>query len=156
MRLADLVRPEQVSAKLETTEKLEVLKELANLLGHRDSQLSKREYYRVLVEREQLRTTGVGSGVAIPHGKVPGLDQLSLAVGLSRKGIDFEAADDKPVHIFMALVAPVSSTGDHLKALARIARLCSNSAFRERLLACETDEEAYETLVTCDEKNSHP
>jgi PTS system nitrogen regulatory IIA component len=155
MKLVELVRPERVAARLRSTEKLEVLEELASLLATDDSQaISARDYGRVLIERERLRSTGVGSGVAIPHGRVPGLEHLSLAVGLSRPGIEFDAADGRPVHIFMALAAPQSSTGDHLKALARVAWLCNDAGFRERLLACETDSDAYALLIAEDE--AHP
>jgi PTS system nitrogen regulatory IIA component len=155
MRLADLVRPQQVVANLKSKGKLEVLDELAQLLAGGAERIEAQEFCRVLVERERLRSTGVGSAVAIPHGKVSGLDQLTLAVGLSRRGIEFDAADGKPVHIFMALAAPVNSTGDHLKALARIARLCGDANFRSRLLACESDEEAYQMLVSEDAKQAH-
>ena len=153
MRLTDLVRPEQVSASLKSKGKLEVLDELARLLSQNEEPIGAEDFCRVLVERERLRSTGVGAGVAIPHGKVQGLDHLALAVGLSRRGIDFDAADGQPVHIFMALAAPINSTGEHLKALARIARLCSDDDFRQRLLACTSDDEAYQLLISEDAKH---
>jgi PTS system nitrogen regulatory IIA component len=152
MRLAELVTPGQVAAELKSRSKLEVLEELAALLAVGKPASVVKDYSRVLVERERLRSTGVGSGVAIPHGKVQGLDRVMLAVGLSRRGIDFDAADGKPVNIFMALAAPVSSTGDHLKALARIARLCSDVDFRRRLLECQSDDVAYRLLIEEDER----
>lgn len=155
MRLGELVRPEQVAVELKSKEKAKVLDELAELLSRSENPISAGDFYRVLTEREKLRSTGVGSGVAIPHGKVTGLEKLTLAVGLSKEGVDFDAADDRPVHIFMALAAPVSSTGDHLRALARIARICSDAEFREELLGCSTDEEAYAALVREDEKHAH-
>jgi len=155
MRLAELVKPEQVAAELKSRGKLEVLGELAEMLAAGDAPIDASDYRRVLAERERLRSTGVGSGVAIPHGKVPGLKRITLAVGLSRDGIEFDAADGEPVNIFMALAAPVNSTGDHLKALARIARLCSDSAFRDRLLECSTDIEAYRLLIDEDERHEH-
>jgi PTS system nitrogen regulatory IIA component len=144
-----------VVASLESEQKLEIIEELAKLLTEDQGDLSYEEVCQVLVEREGLRSTGVGSGIAIPHAKVKGLDQLILAVGLSRQGVDFEAVDGKPVHIFMALAAPVSSTGDHLKALAKIARLCSDPGFRERMLRCNTDQEAYLALIEEDERLPH-
>lgn len=151
MKLAELVRPERVAADLQSRGKQEVLDELAGMLATSDSSIAAKDFHRVLVERERLRSTGVGSGVAIPHGKLTRLKGLLLAVGLSREGIDFEASDGHPVHIFMALAAPVASTGDHLKALARIARLCSDGEFRRRLVACTTNEDAYQTLIDEDE-----
>ena len=155
MRLADLVKPQQVVANLKSKEKLEIIQELADLLVDGDGHLSKDEVYRALVERERLRSTGVGSGVAIPHAKVSGLEQLVLAVGLSPRGVEFDAADEKPVHIFMTLAAPVNSTGEHLRALAKIARLCGDVDFRERLLSCSTNEEVYRTLIEADEQHVH-
>jgi PTS system nitrogen regulatory IIA component len=151
MRLADLVDRRRVAASLGARGKLEALNELAALLSAGQAQITPQEFCQVLIDRERLRSTGVGSGVAIPHGKVPGLRRLTMAVGLSRRGIEFEAADGRPVQIFMALAAPVTSAGDHLKALARIARLCNDPAFRERLLECRTNDEVYEVLVEEDE-----
>ncbi len=156
MRLSDLVRPRRVVTNLKSRKKPEVLEELANLLVDGASSISSDEICRFLGERERLRSTGVGSGVAIPHAKVPGLDQLVLAVGLSKDGVDFEANDGKPVHIFMALAAPVNATGDHLRALAKVARLCNDREFRARLVSCATDEEAYETLMAEDSGAQRP
>ena len=147
MRLADLLDRRQVVADLEAQDKGEALEELAALLSACDDRIPSKEFARILAERERLRSTGVGSGVAIPHGKVQGLDRLTLAVGLSKKGVEFDAADGQPVHIFMALAAPVSSTGDHLKALARIARLCGDPGFRDRLTGCTSDGEVYDVLT---------
>ncbi len=155
MRLADLVKPEQVVANLRSRDKLEIIEELADLLVNDDERLSKKDVCRVLAERERLRSTGVGSGVAIPHAKVPGLDRLLLAVGLSPGGVDFDAADSKPVHIFMTLAAPVNSTGEHLRALAKIARLCGDPEFRQRLLSSSSDEEAYRILIEEDKRITH-
>jgi PTS system nitrogen regulatory IIA component len=152
MRLAELVRPERVVANLKASGKLEVLDELAGVLAASEPTIEEKDFYHALLERERLRSTGVGSGVAIPHGKVARLDHLVLAVGLSRTGIDFDSADGELVHIFMVLAAPVNSTGDHLKALARIARLCSDSDFRKRLMACDTGVEAHRLLVSEDER----
>ena len=97
MRLADLVGRRQVVADLKSRGKLEVLDELSELLSLGDERVSAKEFSRTLLERERLRSTGVGSGVAIPHGKVSGLEGLTMAVGLARGGIDFDSADGSPV-----------------------------------------------------------
>jgi PTS system nitrogen regulatory IIA component len=152
MRLAELVTPAQVSVGLCPGDKREVLGELARLLASGDTRIGAAEYHRVLLERESLRTTGVGTGVAIPHGKVPGLDRMRMAVALSRGGVDFAAADSRPVHIFVALATPTSSTGGHLKTLARIARLCTSERFRARVLECESAGEAYDVIIEEDER----
>lgn len=147
MRLKDLVKPHQVAANLRSEQKLEIIEELAHLLVKGTAKLSYEEMRQALLERERLRSTGVGSGVAIPHAKVKGLEQLILAVGLSHRGVEFEANDGMPVHIFIALAAPVDATGEHLRALAEVARLCGDAGFRERMLQCTSDHEAYQTLI---------
>ena len=98
---------------------------------------------RVLMERERLGSTGIGSGIGIPHGKLRDLDGLVLGFGLSRKGIDFESMDNRPTHIFFLLVTPENSTGLHLKLLARISKILKHDPFRERLLKAADREEIY-------------
>jgi PTS system nitrogen regulatory IIA component len=88
----------------------------------------------VLSEREKLNTTGIGEGVAIPHGKLAGLPRLYASFGVCREGVDFASIDGKPTYLFFALVAPENSAGIHLKALARISRLFRNREFREAIL----------------------
>lgn len=156
MRLSDLVQPLQVVTDLEAREKAAVLEELASLLVGGDDTVGSAEVCRFLGEREKLRSTGVGSGVAIPHAKIPGLTKPVLAVGLSKEGVEFDASDGRPVHIFMALAAPVKSTGEHLRALAKIARLCNDRDFRARLVSCKTNEEAYQTLIGEDSGAQRP
>lgn len=102
--------------------------------------------HRVLVAREDLGSTGVGEGVAIPHGKVAGLPGVRLAVGLHRTGVPFAAADGRPVHLFFLLLAPEAGGGEHLQLLARIARIARNPVARETLLAVENDAALLDTL----------
>jgi PTS system nitrogen regulatory IIA component len=85
------------------------------------------------MDRERLGSTGIGSGIGIPHGKIKDLESLVLGFGLSRKGVDFEAIDGQPTHIFFILITPENSTGLHLKLLARISRILKNDHFKERL-----------------------
>lgn len=99
------------------------------------------ELVQVLLERERLGSTGIGMGIGIPHGKMKSLDSLVLGFGKSRKGVDFDSLDGKPVHLFFMLITPENSTGLHLKALARIARMLKNELFKEKLIrAKDTDE----------------
>jgi PTS system nitrogen regulatory IIA component len=95
------------------------------------------------MERERLGSTGIGSGIGIPHGKLRDLDGLVLGFGLSRKGVDFESMDNRPTHIFFLLVTPENSTGLHLKLLARISKILKQDSFRERLLKADDREEIY-------------
>ena len=107
---------------------------------------------QVLLEREKLGSTGIGDGIAIPHGKIPGLRQLHLGFGRSREGIDFEAMDGQPTSLFFVLLAQEGSVGDHLKMLARISRLLKDAEVRRRLLEAETAEEILTVIDEGDAK----
>ena len=89
------------------------------------------------MEREEIGTTGIGEGVAIPHGKIAGVGKLTASFGVSHRGVDFKAIDSKPTYLFFALIAPENSAGVHLKALARISRLFKNPAFRDSILKAD-------------------
>jgi nitrogen PTS system EIIA component len=105
-----------------------------------------------LLEREKLGSTGIGEGVAIPHGKVAGLPALLASFGRSRAGVDFRAIDGRPTHLFFALFAPENSAGAHLKALARISRLFKTPAFRDAILKAADAAEIYRLIETEDGK----
>jgi PTS system nitrogen regulatory IIA component len=105
----------------------------------------------VLLDREKLGSTGIGDGIAIPHGKLKGLESLVISFGRSRGGIDFESIDGKPVHIFFLLMAPESSTGQHLKALAKISRMLKDPEFRSDLMSAKNTEEIYRKIAEKDD-----
>ena len=107
---------------------------------------------RVLLEREKLGSTGIGDGIAIPHGKLAGLDEILVAFGRSREGIAFEAMDGKPVHLFFFLMAPENSAGRHLKALAKISRMLKDAAFRENLLEAKTHDDLVRIIAEKDDE----
>jgi PTS system nitrogen regulatory IIA component len=98
--------------------------------------------HRVLAERETLASTGVGSGVAIPHGRLPGLSTIQAALGICREGVPFDAIDGRPVHIFVAILAPEQQSSQHLKVLARVSRVLRDATTRARLLEARTADEA--------------
>jgi PTS system nitrogen regulatory IIA component len=106
----------------------------------------------VLVEREKLGSTGIGDGIAIPHGKMVGLGELMLSFGRSRAGVDFDSLDGKPAHLFFLVVAPDNSAGTHLKALARISRLLKSNAVRQELMEASDAREIYEIIESQDEE----
>lgn len=133
MRILDVLREEAIISELKATDKKGVLEELAVPVA-KASGVSQEEMVRVLLERERLGSTGIGDGIAIPHGKLRSLESLLVGFGRSRKGIDFEAIDGKPAHLFFLLMAPENSTGAHLRMLARISRLLKDTTFRERLM----------------------
>ena len=133
MNISNITGLESIATDLKSNGKMDVLSELGDLLASRIQDVSSQEITKVLVDRERLATTGVGSGVAIPHGKLSGINSIFVAFGISKTGIDFGAVDNAPVHIFVALIAPLDSSGDHLRALAQISRLLKDPDARDRL-----------------------
>ena len=130
MRLADILDIGRVTTSLLATDKPEVLRVLAGMFQGQDAE----EVFRVFQEREALASTGVGSGVAIPHGRLPTVDRLQAALAIAPQGVDFDAVDGEAARIFVAVLAPERHTGEHLKALARISRLLRDSHVRARLI----------------------
>ncbi len=152
MHLTEILRPEMVWTELASTTKPEVIRELAHLMGKEDSSLDEKVVGEVLMERERLGSTGIQDGIAIPHGKVPGLDRIVIACGRSQAGIDFEAHDQKPTHLFFVLLAPEFAAGQHLKALARLSRILKDASFREKLMSSKGAHEFYGDLLEEDRK----
>jgi PTS system nitrogen regulatory IIA component len=126
------------------------LAELCNPLAATQPGLKGERLVEVLEQREKLGSTGIGEGVAIPHGKMADLSRLVASFGVSRAGVNFDAIDGKPTHLFFALLAPENSAGIHLKALARISRLFKNPQFRDSILAAKNTAEIY-ALITAED-----
>ena len=152
VKIAEFLKAESVIADLSATSKGDVLKELSTSLGKSNPTVPPARLAAVLEEREKLGSTGIGEGVAIPHGKLAGLPTLSASFGVSRSGVDFDAIDGKRTYLFFALVAPENSAGLHLKALARISRLFKSSSFRDAILAAQTSAEIYALIAQEDLK----
>ncbi|MFH0926686.1 MAG: PTS sugar transporter subunit IIA [bacterium] len=141
IKISDLLNKDVIKANLEAGDKKGVLKELVDLLYESGKVKDKDKVLKVLLEREALGSTGIGEGVAIPHGKLDNLDKIVAAFGRSLEGVDFGSLDNQPAHLFFLFLAPKDSAGDHLKVLAKISRLLKNTLFREALLtAKDTDE----------------
>jgi len=151
MKISDILAPGSVVADLKADGKVEVLKELLDALAASNPNINKEHFLTILMERERLGSTGVGDGVAIPHGKMQGSGQMMAAFGRNKSGIDFQALDGKPTTLFFLLMAPENSAGAHLKALARISRLLKQESLRTSLLEAEDSEEIYRILVTEDD-----
>jgi PTS system nitrogen regulatory IIA component len=128
------------------------LEELSTVLVQEGKLPDRDKVVEVLLEREKLGSTGIGDGIAIPHGKMKGIKELVASFGRSIQGIDFESIDNKPTHLFFLLVAPENSAGVHLKALARISRLLKDSRFRNRLMEAEDSRSLFQIIVEEDEK----
>ena len=146
MRIEDILAPELVVAELAATTKAGVLDELASLAASRHPEIDRARLIEALDEREKLNSTALGEGVAIPHGKLPGLRRVFAAFGRSPAGVDFQSLDGKPTHLFFLLVAPEESAGAHLKALARISRLLKDEGFRSRLRTAPDAESLFRTI----------
>ncbi len=156
MRLTDLLTPERVAihrgrdgGPSEPLEKRSAIKTLAQMLAQ-GTRVDGRSVERVLMEREQLQSTGIGEGVAIPHGALVELDTQHAGLLIVPDGVDFAAIDGQAVNIIFAVVGPKRATGEHLKTLARVSRLLRNKGFRERLIA-SPDPKAAHALIAAEE-----
>src|SRR5918911_1037481 len=152
MKVVDFLRPDLVLPHLHGGTKSDVLSEMARHLGEHQSGIEPDVLRRILEERELLASTAIGDGIAIPHGKLDSVGRLVGALGRSVDGIEFESIDGKPTNLVFMLVAPASSTGVHLKALARLSRLFRDADFRKRLLDAPTAESIYQVIVEEDSK----
>ena len=151
MKLLDVLRKETVLVNLEAQDKKGVLEELT-MPAAKISNIDHSKLVRMLMERERLGTTGIGEGIGIPHGKLKELDTVILCVGLSKKGVDFDAMDGKPVHIFFLLFTPEGSTELHLMLLSKISKLLKNEIFKQRLLEAQDADAVLEVIEEYDEE----
>lgn len=146
MEISDLIKPDHVIAKLRATSKKQALQDLAKRAAEVTGQ-PERALFSTLMKRERLGTTGVGNGIAIPHGKLATLDKLYGLFAQLDQPIDFDAIDDRPVDLIFLLLAPESSGADHLKALARVSRLLRDKPTCEKLRGTDDAEALYALLV---------
>ena len=146
MNLLDLLTPGSIRAPLHADDKKGVIHELVDLLVGEGKVADGSSLKDAVWTREQTRTTGIGHGLAIPHGKCAGLSGLAMAIGKPAEPMDFEAIDGQPVRLIVLLASPPDRTSDHIQALARISRLMTMEAFRERIYAAETAADVYALL----------
>ncbi len=141
-----MIRLEQqcIILELEATGKDAALRELVDAVHARCPHLDQEAMNRVLTEREQLGSTGIGNGIAIPHGKLPDMEDQLLCLGRSRRGISFDAVDNRPVHLIAMLISPQSMAEEYLQALARLSRVLQDSSTRSDILQADTSEEIVE------------
>lgn len=155
MRLTDLLSPARVGIRRDTGEPFDketAIGLLASLIGERDG-VSVAEIERALLERERLQSTGIGEGVAIPHGALPQLSEQVAALLIVPAGVEFEAIDDARVRILFGVITPKRATGEHLKTLARVSRLLRNRDFRARLVGSENEQAIFD-LIKLEEGDS--
>ncbi|HEY4177404.1 MAG TPA: PTS sugar transporter subunit IIA [Kofleriaceae bacterium] len=152
MKIVDLIKRDMVVPALQATDKRGILEELAHYMAGHHPRIDRATLSRVLIEREQLASTAIGEGVAIPHGKLGSVGEIVACLGRARPGVEFDSMDGQPTFLFFVLVAPESSTGAHLKALARISRVFKDPEFRRRLLAADDAEGMYSVVAEEDAK----
>ena len=152
MKIDEILKKESVIADLVGKNKLEVIQEMTSCLKQNNIIKDDQVLFTALMEREKLGSTGIGENVAIPHGKSDELTQIITVFARSLGGVDFESLDQKPVHFVCMVIAPAHSTGQHLKALARISRLFKNQALREGILKAEDSNAIYSILLEEDSK----
>jgi len=152
VKIIDFLSAQTVIPTLTSREKNAVLKEMAYWLASQHRQLDGQRVLEVLLEREKISTTAIGEGVAIPHGKLPGVERVLGVFARSPEGVDFASLDGEPTHLFFTLIAPEDAAADHLKALARISRLLKDVAFRSRLMQGQTSQEIFDTIAEEDQK----
>jgi PTS system nitrogen regulatory IIA component len=148
----DFLNKKCINTELKAKNKRGALEELVDLLVNAGEIDDREDMVKVLLEREKLGSTGIGEGIAIPHGKTKTVKKLVAAFGRSKKGIEFNSLDEEPAHLFFLLVAPHDSAGPHLKALARISRLFKEQDFREELMNAPTNEALLEAIRRKDEQ----
>ena len=152
MKIMDILVRDAVILDLSSHAKRDVLAEMAKRLAAAEPGLDEARLLEVLLERESLQSTGIGEGVAIPHGKLPGLKRLIASFARSQAGVDFESIDGLRTQLFFLLVVPEHSGGQHLKALARISRFFRDAAFRKSLLEAERIEDVFRAIEEEDAK----
>ena len=147
MQLKDILRRENIKAPLAAKDKKEAIKELVELLAANKDVKNPDLVLASVLERESIRTTGVGYGLAIPHSKCGGVNKLTIAIGKPEQPMDFQSLDGQPVYLIVLLVSPPEQTGAHIQSLASISRLMTVDAFRSKLKAAKTADEIYDAIA---------
>ena len=152
MKITDILKKEHIIENLVSTDKESTLDELSTFLKDKGMVSNKETLQSALMEREALGSTGIGENVAIPHAKISAIDQIVTVFGRSIKGIEFDSLDKKPVHFIYLVLAPMNSSGQHLKVLARISRLLKNKSLRESIIRATEANQIYAIIADEDSK----
>lgn len=151
MQLTDLLHPDRVRVPLHASDKPGVLAELSTLLAERAG-ANVEDVQQAVEEREAVLSTGIGLGVAVPHGKSSAVQRLEMVCGTTQRGVEFDALDGEACRLFFCLVGPESAAGEHVKALSRIARVVRREDVRAKLLAAASPESFIQTLVDAEQR----
>ena len=152
MKIIDYLQEEWVIPNLQGTDKRSILKDLSKVLVKPCQVASAEELLQVLLDREKLGSTGIGEGIAIPHGRIKKLKSFLISFGRSMKGMDFDSIDRKPSHLFFLVMAPENSAVDNLKLLGRIVTLLKDSSFKKCLMEAQSQKELFQIISEEDEK----
>jgi fructose-specific phosphotransferase system IIA component len=147
MRLTEILKPANIKIPLAASNKTEAITELVDTLAANGDVTDPKKVLEAVLDRESTRTTGIGNGLAIPHGKTPGTPNLAMAIGRPERPIDFQSIDGKPVSLIWLLTSPPEKTGPHIHALARISRLMTIDKFRHALANCKNADEMFDVIV---------
>ncbi|MBN1845209.1 MAG: PTS sugar transporter subunit IIA [Sedimentisphaerales bacterium] len=147
MQLKDILDPSCVKLPLESATKSQAITELLDLLAENGKIKDYDAVLRAIQQREAIRSTGVGQGFAIPHGKTPTVDRILMAIGKLDEPIDFDSIDGQPVTVIVLLISPLDQTGPHIQALARVSRLMTDKQIRDRIWQSRSSQELYDLIV---------
>ncbi|HEY4328562.1 MAG TPA: PTS sugar transporter subunit IIA [Phycisphaerae bacterium] len=147
MRLSDILKIQHIKVPLEAKNKKDAISELVNVLAAAKEVKDAQVLLGSVLEREATRTTGIGNGLAIPHGKCAGVDHLVVAIGKPETPIDFDSIDKRPVNLIVLLASPPDQTGPHIQALARISRLMNVEAFRQSMRTATNSQQIFDAVV---------
>ena len=151
MELTEFIYPQLIKLELESTGKVDGIRELIDMLDTAGYLTDSDAFLKSVLEREKVGSTGIGKGIAIPHSRTSAVREVVVAIGRSKKGIEFDSLDNRPVHLIFLIAAPIESGGLYLKALARLSRLLRYQEFRNELMNATTVEEVVE-VVSSEEK----
>ena len=152
MRLKDILSENLIKIHLASQDKRRVIEEMVDLLAVAHRIKDRNDVLKAVLDREAVMSTGVGDGVAIPHGKSEAAPSIAIALGVTKEPVEFQAMDDRPVKLIWLLVGPPDQTGPHLKALSRISRLMHKREFRDQLMASSNAKAALEAIIREEEK----
>ena len=155
MKIVDLLHKQGINLNLNTSSKDACINELVDLMDKTGNLKDKEEYKKAILAREELSTTGIGDGIAIPHGKTKAVKQASLAAAVSKNGVDYDSLDGAPAHLFFMIAVPDNSDNLHLEVLARLSTILMDESFRTSLINC-TDKDEFLKLIDKKEMEKFP
>ncbi len=151
MRLSNYIRPECVNTDLDGDNKSEIIEELVELMGESSTGVDTDGIFEAVMSRERDGSTGLEMGVAIPHAKCDSVSELSIVIGISKEGVDFESLDGKPAHLFFMMIAPTTESGPHVQAIAKIVKMIKIEDFRKKLLKASRSEDVINVIRRVEE-----